>query len=177
MHVELTTRRLRLRPLGSGDQDAVHAYASDPQTARYLLRLPHKSPEETAAFLAGAQAEWAKERPAFYEFAVELEGRLIGHVSLYLQADGRSGELGWVLDRAYWGHGYATEAAGALLRFAAGALGLRRLTAHRDAENLASARVMEKLGLRLAEEGERLYPDGRGRARELLYTYEARDHP
>ena len=41
MHVELTTRRLRLRPLGSGDQDAVHAYASDPQTARYPVSYTH----------------------------------------------------------------------------------------------------------------------------------------
>lgn len=168
--VVLRTRRLTLRPLGPGDLTAVHAYASDPENTRYMLRLPNGTLAETRAFLEAAGAEWAKEQPGFYEFAVLLEGTLIGAVSLYLQEGGREAELGWILNKRCWGLGLATEAAGELVRFAREALHLRGLVAHCDTENEGSRRVMEKLGMaRIGEFGgrySRQFPEER---REYLY--------
>ena len=147
----LKTRRLLLRPLGTGDLETVHAYASVRENCLYMMHCPNDSREETLGFLQAVEAEWQKERPGFYEFAVTLEGRQIGAVSVYPDEAGVSGELGWILHRDYWGQGYAAEAAGAVRDFALGELGLRRLTAHCDARNTGSFRIMEKLGMTRAE--------------------------
>jgi RimJ/RimL family protein N-acetyltransferase len=61
-------------------------------------------------------------------------------------------EIGWRLDRGHWGHGYATEAAEAVLRYGFEDCALERIVSIRDVANEASRRVMEKLGLRFAFE-------------------------
>ena len=156
--IELKTRRLVLRPLGPEYLQTVHAYASDLENTKYMMHLPNDTIEETLEFLKGAGAEWEKESPSFYEFAVLYEGRQIGAVSIYLEEDGDggtgepeksapSGELGWVFHKDYWGQGFASEAAGALVEYAVRELNVRHFVAHCDAENPGSYRVMEKLGM------------------------------
>ena len=169
MPIQVKTKRLVLRPLGSADLQTVHAYASDAETTAYMLRLPSRTPQQTAQFLACAEQEWQKQPPRFYEFAITLAGRQIGAVSLYLEDAEPAGELGWILDQRYWRQGFATEAAQAILEFARG-LGLSRLTAHCDARNIASRRVMEKIGMTLEDDSAlRIYPETGERARELLF--------
>lgn len=156
--IELKTRRLVLKPLGTEYLQTVHAYASDLENTKYMMHLPNETIEETLEFLKGTEAEWEKEAPSFYEFAVLYEGRQIGAVSVYLEegadgeTDGRrgsahSGELGWVFHKDYWGQGFASEAAGALMEYAVRKLNIRHFIAHCDAENPGSYRVMEKLGM------------------------------
>ena len=118
MDVELKTPRLLLRPLGPKDLDAVHAYASDRENTRYMLFLPNDTLEETKAFLQGAAEDWAREEPEACEFAVVLDGEVIGAVSVALSEDRTEGEMGWILNRRYWGKGYTTEAALAVRNFA-----------------------------------------------------------
>lgn len=159
----LKTRRLLLRPLGTGDLETVHAYASVRENCLYMVRLPNGSRQETGTFLQVVEAEWRKERPDFYEFAVTLNGRQIGAVSVYPDETGTDGELGWIFHRDFWGQGYAIEAAEAVRDFALSELGLRRLIAHCDARNTGSFRIMEKLGMvRVDETGvrrNRTFPD------------------
>lgn len=169
MDVKLKTQRLLLRPLDVRDAETVHEYASDAETARYMLFLPNKRFEDTVAFLQGVRAEWQKEKPSFYEFAVELDGNQIGAVSVSL--DGDTAELGWILNRRYHNRGYATEAAMAVKDFAVQTLGQTRLRAHCDTRNFSSARVMEKLGFVRVGEEPRQYPDERGEAREYAYLW------
>ena len=145
--MELKTQRLTLAPLGPQYLDSVYAYLSDWENTRYMMCFPVESREEAAAVLCQAGAEWAKDEPGFYEFAVIFGGRHIGAVSLYLNEERTQGEAGWILHKAYWGRGFALEAAEALFSFAAEALHLRKIIAHCDAENLGSQRVMEKLGM------------------------------
>lgn len=144
--MEIKTERLILRPLGTEYIASAHAYASDAENTKYMMFLPNEAISETIGFLSDCENEWKKAYPSYYEFAVILDGRHIGAVSIYPNTEKDEAELGWILDRRFHGHGYATEAARALIRFASGCLALRRFIAHCDTENLASQSVMKKLG-------------------------------
>ena len=169
----IKTERLLLRPLGGGDLKTVHEYASDPENTRYMFYLPNATEQETADFLRSAEQEWQKEHPSFFEFAILLEGGQIGAVSIALDDVPTQGEIGWILNKKYWNRGYATESAEALLEFAKTQLHLQSVTAHCDWRNVASARVMEKIGMRLVDgNGTRTYKKREETARELTYRIE-----
>ena len=171
MYLEIKTERLLLRPMNISDLEVVHEYASDMENTKYLRFGPNESVEETTAFLSGIEKEWAKDSPDFFEFAVELEGKQIGAVCVYLDEKHESGEFGWILNKKYWGNGYATEAALSLNDFVVKNLKAKRLIAHCDARNTASARVMEKIGLKLeSDDGIRVYFKRNETARELMYS-------
>ena len=144
---KITTERLTLLPLTEKYLGTVHEYASDLENTRYMCHLPSETEEETLDFLRRAGAEWEKEKPSFYEFAVISEGEHIGAVSVYLDDTKTTGELGWIINKKYWGRGFAAEAAAAVIGFAR-KLGVRRFTAHCDTENGASYRTMETLGMK-----------------------------
>ena len=171
MYMEIKTERLLLRPMNISDQKIVHEYASDKENTKYLRFGPNDTIEETTAFLSGITKEWEKDSPDFYEFAIVLDGVQIGAVCVYLDDKHESGEFGWILNKKYWGHGYATEAALALKDFAVREMKVKKLIAHCDARNTASARVMEKIGLKLeSDDGIRVYFKRNETARELMYS-------
>lgn len=171
MNDHIITPRLVLRPLCTGDLEAVHAYASDREITVYMQYLPNKTREDTLRFLRGVEREWAKERPSCYEFAVTLEGRVIGAVSLYFRREEpEMGEIGWILHRDYQRQGYGLEAAAALRDFARDTLKAKGLTAHCDARNRNSWRLMEKLGMEQTScDGVRVYRKNGETGRELAY--------
>lgn len=144
--VTIKTERLLLEPLGSKHLKTVHKYASDYENTKYMVHLPNKTIEETTDFLQRAEAEWKRDKPSYYEFAVLYNGRQIGAVSIYL-GDDMSGEWGWIISKEYWGQGIAYEAAKALLEYAVKHLQIRHFIAHCDMENIASYKIMEKLGM------------------------------
>ena len=152
--MEIRTPRLTLRPVTAADLATTHAYAGDLENTRFMMFLPYADEAETAAFLLDAQAQWRMDAPERYEFAVCLEGTHIGGLTLYMQEDRTEAELGWVLHKAYWRKGYVTEAALALMDFAR-FLGVTRIFACCDSENVASYKTMEKLGMRLCGKGTR----------------------
>ena len=149
--MELRTPRLTLRPATMGDLHTTHAYAGDLENTRFMMFLPYATLEETAQMLREAEREWAKAAPERYEFAIVLEGKHIGGITLYMQEDRSVAELGWVLHRDHWRRGYITEAAQALIAFAR-ELGVKRIFACCDSENVASYKTMEKLGMRLVKD-------------------------
>lgn len=146
--MELKSDRLLLRPLGMQDLESVHAYASDLENTKYMVYLPNTSVEETVDFLQNAENEWKKHRPDFYEFAIIYKGQQIGSVSLYLENNGKTGELGWILHKRYWNRGIISEAASMLIEFAKNERNLTHFIAHCDTENIGSYCVMEKLGMK-----------------------------
>ena len=167
----LKTERLILRPLALTDLDTAHAYAGDVENTKYMIYLPNNTAEETKAFLQRAAAEWEKENPSFYEFAVVLGGKHIGAVSVCLNEGGREAELGWIINKAYQGSGYATEAAKAVLDFAAKNLGVDKVVAHCDYRNDRSRQVMLKIGLSLeCDNGTRRYKGSEEDVREFMYS-------
>ena len=162
------TDRLTLRPLSTRDLLTVHKYATDLDVTKYMINLPNQNIVETLEFLLWCEDEWEKDIPTNYEFAICLNDKHVGAISLS-QVDDDCYELGWILDKDYHGNGYATEAARELTRFAK-SLGAKKLIAHCDTRNVASKRVMEKLGMTLVLEQERKYLDERGLASEYEYA-------
>lgn len=146
--MQITTPRLVIRPVGPEDVEGRHAFASDLENTRYMMFLPNERVEETEQFVRKAVAEMAKDAPEYYEFAILLEGVQIGGVGLYFLDQRDEAELGWILNKRYWGKGYAAEAVRAVMDWARRKWGIRRFIAMCDAENEASWRLMERLGMR-----------------------------
>ena len=136
------TPRLVLRPLEPGDWRAVHAYASDPAVMTYIPGGA-MTEDRARAFVAETEGD-----EAAVAAVLKAEGRLIGHLPFHPWYAPRIWAIGWVFDPRYHGRGYATEAAAALLRHGFETLGLHRVVATCQPENVASWRVMEKLGMR-----------------------------
>lgn len=146
--MELSTDRLRMRPFTKKDFEAVHSYASDAETVKYMTFGPNTK-KDTKRFLTET-VDANKRLPRLqYDFALEKRdsGRLIGAVGLYLRDPGEA-EAGWILHRDFQKNGYMTEAAAALIDFAFSALKLHRVYARCYSENYGSRRVMENCGMR-----------------------------
>ena len=166
----IRTERLVLKPNGPENLESTFAYAGDPETTRMMVYLPHDSLEDTWAFLIRATEEWRKPAPSYFEFAIWEEGIHIGAVSLYLYDEGKTGELGWILNKKYQHQGYAMEASRALMQYAKKTLHLKHFRAHCDAENAASCRIMERLGMqRVSEHGGRYNKQSAEERMEYMY--------
>lgn len=119
-----------------------------------MLRMAAWPPDflEMRDWVASHPAEWA--RGEAFRFALIYEGRLIGQADIDEIADG-AGDLGYWIERAAWGAGLVSEAAASLIPFAFDTLGLRRLKSGHAVDNLASGRILEKLGFQVLDEAER----------------------
>jgi RimJ/RimL family protein N-acetyltransferase len=147
----LTTPRLILRFFTPDDADALFEYQSLPSVAKYLYRPPHtRERSEQVATERAAQGAWQSDGD---KLALAIcrrdEPALVGEASITLaSAHARQAEIGWTLNPRHEGHGYATEAASTLAALAFDTLGVHRLFARLDTENIGSARVCERLGMR-----------------------------
>ena len=142
---DIPTARLVLTPLGVRFLDTVNEYALDAENTRYMLHLPNECSQETLAFLQSVEAEWDREQPDSFEFAMLFQDRHIGAASIYVEEG--TGELGWIVNKRYWGRGFATEAARALVDYFSTHFGVAHFIAHCDGDNVSSRRIMEKLGM------------------------------
>jgi RimJ/RimL family protein N-acetyltransferase len=148
----LLTERLHLRPFTDADSGAIYALQSNARVLRYWDSPPWRERAQAERFIAACTRiadEGTGARLAIDRIA---DGRFIGWCCVMpWNRDHRSATLGYCLDEAAWGHGYAIEAAGSLLQWAFDALDLNRVEAKTDTRNLASSRVLEKL--RFVREG------------------------
>jgi ribosomal-protein-alanine N-acetyltransferase len=143
----LQTARLRLRPVTSADADALFALHSSAYVLRYWDAPPWSERARAETFIAASQQLAEEGSGARLAIDRTSDGAFIGWCSLTRwNPDYRSASMGYCLDAAAWGHGYATEAARALLQWAFDTLDLNRVQAETDTRNVASARVLEKLG-------------------------------
>lgn len=147
----MTTARLILRPFRHSDLNALHSFQSRPDVTRYLYWEPRKR-RETAAILKDKIARSALTEPGEYlSLAVELidTGELIGDLTLWWTSrEHASGEVGVVFHPQHQGKGYAAEAVAEVLRLGFDELGLHRIHGRCDSRNVASASLMEALGMR-----------------------------
>jgi RimJ/RimL family protein N-acetyltransferase len=148
----LDTERLTLRPFVESDFEAMHAMRSSPEVVRYLYEEPF-SPEQTwdrlRRMMAGSA--WANEGDWLSVAVVErASGTTVGDLAFHWVSErDRTAEIGFVFDPRHQGKGFATEAARAVVDWAFTTGGMRRVIGRLEARNAASARVVEKLGMRL----------------------------
>lgn len=159
--MELFTERLLLREFVRADWTAVYAYQSDPRYLRYYPWSQRREAEVREFVQMFLDQQMAQPRYKF-QLAVVLResGRLIGNCGVRQEAaHARVADMGYELDPEFWGRGYATEAATAVLRFGFTELKLHRIWANAVAENTASRRVLEKIGMK---------PEGRLRENQWM---------
>jgi RimJ/RimL family protein N-acetyltransferase len=138
-----------LRKWAYGDWDALHHTFGDPEVMRWLNSEP-ASLESTAFAVGKMSMHWQAFGYGMWATVEKASGDLIGRIGLMYHADWpvepHKIELGWTLSRSAWGKGYATEGARACVHWAFENLALERLISITRAENVRSARVMQKCG-------------------------------
>jgi RimJ/RimL family protein N-acetyltransferase len=143
----LTTSRLVLRPFEFGDVDDITAYAADEEWGRYLSNTPQPYRREDAVQFVARQA--LTDRAVHPTWAIVHDSTAVGGINIRFYYEYVVAEMGWSIHRRLWNRGLATEAARAVVDLAFGAHAeLRRIGARADTRNVASHRVMEKLGMR-----------------------------
>jgi RimJ/RimL family protein N-acetyltransferase len=150
--VERDTERLHLRPLSMSDADELYLLHQDPAMQRYFGDGHVYARDESSTWLEWHVAMWELEGYSFFAVELRAEGQFIGWVGLNKVQDdpelNGTPEVGWFIDRHYWGRGLASEGAREALRFGFGELDFDRIIARYTTDNHASGRVMEKIGMR-----------------------------
>jgi ribosomal-protein-alanine N-acetyltransferase len=152
----LESERLILRPPRPCDVQSMTVWLSDFDVARMTSRVPHPYGE------SDAEAFVAQGLPHRFVIQRKSDELFLGMTGLHVEDDG---EFGYWLGKPFWGHGYATEAAGRLARYAFEVVGLESLHAGWFYDNPASGHVLAKLGAR--HNGSQLR-DCRARATKIL---------
>jgi [ribosomal protein S5]-alanine N-acetyltransferase len=145
--MKLVAERLYLRDLELSDIDAVHVYASSMDVVLHQEWGPNTI-EQTREFVSGCVlGNSLPDRRTLDLAAVLNNGRLIGSYRATLSEEGTEAEIGYSLNPRYWHKGYGTEAAKRLVDYLVRELHVREIFATSRPENLASIRVLEKLGM------------------------------
>jgi RimJ/RimL family protein N-acetyltransferase len=145
----LETERLLIRPMERSDAADLHPVYSDATTFQFIAREPSADIGETRRRIAEREAHQDRHGFAIWAVCERAEGRVIGDCGLQLLEGGPEVEVGYRMARAVRGRGLATEAARACLVAGFDDLGLDRIVAVASPENVASRRVMKKLGMTL----------------------------
>jgi RimJ/RimL family protein N-acetyltransferase len=141
----ITTDRLVLRRPRLADARAKYDYSRDPDVARFMDWVPHTNLDSALAVVERATARWESGEEYSWTITVKPTDSAAGSIGCHVQ--GHAVELGFVLAKAYWGQGFATEAAKAVFAWAAGCDEVWRIWATCDVDNTASTRVLAKLGM------------------------------
>jgi [ribosomal protein S5]-alanine N-acetyltransferase len=171
MPLPLETDRLRIRPYREDDATSLHDVFGSPEVMKWTPSAPSKDVAETAQRLARTMAFTARQPPGMGLWALELKhtSQFLGQVGLFpVEGKGPEVEVAYELAPRVWGHGYATEAARALVDYGFGELSLRRIVALILPDNARSRSVASKCGLVL---------EGPGRFYGLDLVVYARERP
>ena len=149
--MKLETERLILRDFVKGDWQRVLEYQSDPLYLRYY-EWTERTPQAVQEFVGWFLDHQLQEPRIKYQLAVVLKSnnQLIGNCGIRMdKTDTLEANIGYELDPKHWNHGYATESAHAIVDFGFSNFDLHRVWSWCVADNLGSAHVLEKLGMRL----------------------------
>ncbi len=149
---EIDTERLHLRPLRISDAGALFVLHRNPAMQRYFGDGHLYTVDESRGWLEWHVGLWGEEGYSFFAVELRSTSRFIGWLGLNKVIDdpdlsGQT-EIGWFIDSELWGQGLATEGAQEALTFGFSGLGLERVIARYHTDNVASGRVMEKIGMR-----------------------------
>lgn len=142
-HNRLESERIILRPVSIEDAEDIYEYASDEETTRFVFDT-HQNLEATKNVIA---EYFAKDPIGKYALVLKENNKMVGTIDLRVDMTHKKAELGYTLNKKFWGNGYITEAANLLLELGFNIIGLERIYAMYDSKNKASGRVMERLGM------------------------------
>jgi len=143
---EIATKRLILRrPRLSDADDIFDSYAADPEVTRYVTWSPYKDRSEVAPFLRSRLARWDSGEEFSWVITRPPDDCVIGMIACRVRE--YAADIGYVMSRNYWNRGYTTEAANAVIGWASNLGFVYRVWAVCDVENIASSRVLEKIGM------------------------------
>lgn len=145
----LQTARLTLTPVALADADEIEALVSERDIAATTVAIPHPYPKGGARDYIGNQLpRAARGEAAQFIMRRRDDNTLVGSIGLTIEKEHSRAELGYWIGLPFWGHGYCTEAAAAVLDHAFFALKLNRIYAHHMLVNPASGKVMQKIGMK-----------------------------
>ncbi|MGI2296820.1 GNAT family N-acetyltransferase [Paenibacillus sp. GXUN7292] len=146
----LETDRTILRKIRLEDAQDMFAYCSDDDVAKYTTWYKHLSIEDTKSFINHLLGRYELAKVSPWGIQDKLTGRLIGTCGfVQWNSEHASAELGYALSKTYWNQGYMTEIVKKIIDFGFTATGLIRIEARCLVDNIGSAMVMEKSGMRL----------------------------
>ncbi len=146
---ELRTTRMVLRPLQRAHLDCMLPLISAREVAATTLRIPHPYTREDAErYFTTMEAEIGQGKMLRFSIFIASSDEYCGSVGLHIERDHERAEMGYWIGVPYWGRGYASEAAQAVVDYGFRELGLNRIYATVFAGNTASRRVAEKAGMR-----------------------------
>ena len=147
----IETRRLRLRPLVTADLESLIRLRQDPKMMRYMGDGHVYDREETESWIRWHIDIWDVDGYSILAADLKPDNRFIGWIGVtkpyWFPELMDTPEIGWFIEHQLWGQGLATEGATATLQFAFDEVGLDRIIGIYNAENTASGRVMEKIGM------------------------------
>lgn len=149
---KILTHRLILRAFTEDDVDSLYQILSGEGVLRYFPRTDPPSRERVQRLVMGILSHWQERGYGLWAVESRSNGELIGRCGLQYLPDTEEVEVDFVLGKAFWGHGFATEAGRASLRHGFEELGVARVVGIVHTENAASRRVLEKLGLEVVEQ-------------------------
>lgn len=163
----LETERLVLRKITFQDVPDHFEYASDPEVAKYTSWHAHQSTQDSETFIQSVLERYNTQRVAPWGVVYKSNQKFIGTCGFisWATSDSRA-EVAYALSRKYWGQGLTTEAVRTVVAFGFGTMQLNRIQATCEVANVASARVMEKVGMR-CEGTLREYTFSKGMYRDL----------
>jgi len=143
----ITTSRLTLRPFTKEDCSDVQKLAGNVNVSKSTLNIPHPyGHREAREWIACHQLQWYQKIALSYAIVYTATGDLLGSISL-MDIERSEACLGYWIGEPYWNMGFCTEASNAVIKFAFKAMGLQRLTANHSSNNIASGKVMRKIGM------------------------------
>jgi RimJ/RimL family protein N-acetyltransferase len=167
LHEPIETERLKLRQFVDADLDALARMCADPETMRYIGQGATLSRADAWRSMAMFLGHWQLRGYGMWAVEDKRTGAFVGRIGLHYPEGWPAIEVGWLLDRAQWGQGLATEGGRAAITWAFDRLNLQRISSVIHPQNAASIRVAEKLGMR---------PERRTQINGVDVVIYARDH-
>ena len=143
----LSTKRLLLVPLTLADQNEIFELQSDEQILKYIDRKKMTSIDEAIAFINKITSGIEDKKWCYWKIRTKASNDLIGTICLWMfSEDGKTCDIGYDLRTNYQGNGFMSEAAEEVVKFGLEQLSLTRIDAYTHGENLASIKLVKRLG-------------------------------
>ena len=150
----IETKNLNLRPFSQADAPAMHTIMNGEDVLLYFPGTQTPTQEQVQRMIDRLLTHWQEKGYGLWAVEHRETGVLLGRCGLQYLEETDEVEVDFIIDRAFWGQGFATEAGLASMQFGFNDLGLSEIVGIVHPENIGSQRVLEKIGMQFSEETE-----------------------